>query len=870
MYRWDRLPKGNVGRRDTSNVKLHMRSFKRISEAVALLKTQLKQGTAIDPQAYVELLRRCLKHEDVVATKQVHECIIESGMEQNTQIANNLLMVYLRCGKLQEARRVFDKLENKEIISWNIMIGGYRPQGAIKLYNQMRLEPNEITYLNILKACTTPTALKLGKEIHESIRARGFESDVRVGTALLRMYAKCGRLKEARKVFENLASRNVITWNVMIGAYAQSGYGKEAYELLQEMKQEGLTPDAITYTSILNASASFEALDWVREVHKDIMQAGLASDLQLGNALVHMYAKSGSVHEARQVFDRMTNRDVITWNVMIGACEAVEAYQLFQQMLLSGCKPNSITYTCILNACVSAGASDELKNVHSHLQKAGLESELGNVLIQGYAKTGNTDAARSVFNRMKKRNIITWNVMIGASRDWEAYPLFLQMIQEGVKPNVVTYLSLLKESATRFVKDIHQHIIEAGLESDLRVGSALVHVYAKSNNISEARSVFDRMEHHDVVTWTTMIGAYAENGHGLEAYQLFLQMIQTSAKPNAITYTSILNPSASAGALEWVRDIHHHAHNSGLDSDIRVGSALVHMYAKSGSIEEARAAFNAMEERDLITWNVMIGGLAQHGCGSEALNLFKHMDVKPDGATYVALLSACSHAGLVDEGRAIFTSMDIEPTVVHYTCMVDLLARAGHLEEAKVFIDSMPVKPNAATWGALLGACNSYGNVEIGELAAKERIKLEPEDASTFVMLSNLYASAGKVQEVSLLRTMMQERGVRKEPGRSWIHVYDEVHEFVAGDTSHLESEAIYAELTRLTESIKAEATFRILALCCMILTRRTKRLLCVLIVRSLPLLMDSFILLLMSLFTFSRTFGSVRIAILQRSSYLR
>jgi pentatricopeptide repeat protein len=264
--------------------------------------------------------------------------------------------------------------------------------------------------------------------------------------------------------------------------------------------------------------------------------------------------------------------------------------------------------------------------------------------------------------------------------------------------------------------------------------------------------------------------------------------------------------------LEWVKEVHSHALEAGFESDVRVGNALVHMYAKSGSIEDARLVFDRMEERNGITWNAMIGGLAQHGLGHEALELFRKMDadgVKPDECSFVAVLSACSHAGLLDDGHRLFAAMTqdygIEPTVVHCTCMVDLLGRAGFLEEAKVFICNMPVEPNEATWGALLGACRTYGNVELGELSAKEILKLEPMNPSTYVLLSNIYAAAGKWEEVSMVRSMMQERGIRKEPGRSWIEVDDKIHRFVVGDTSHPEAKQIYAELNRLTERIKAE-----------------------------------------------------------------
>ena len=680
------------------------------------------------------------------------------------------------------------------------------------------------TYVDVLKRCLKEKDLKVAREVHYCIIKSRMEQDKYVASSLLSVYIGCGSLQDARQVFDALAKKGVIHWNVMIGGYVQHNRGKDAMQLFHQMRQEHVQADEITYLSILKACASPLSLKQGREVHVLVRCDGLESDIRVGTALIQMYAKCGSIEEARQAFDNLTNRNVVSWNVMIGAyagsCRGVEAYDLYLKMKEEGFQPNAVTYMSLLNDCASTGALEWVKDVHRHILEGGYESDVrvGSALVHMYAKSGSIEDAAVVFDRMKGRNLITWNVMIGAyagsGRGVEAYELYLKMKEEGFQPNAVTYMSLLNECAStgalEWVKDVHRHILEEGYESDVRVGNALVHMYAKSGSIEDARMVFDRMKERDVITWNVMIGAYAGNGRGVEAYDLYLKM-KEGFQPDAVTYVSLLNDCASTGALEWVKDVHRHILEGGYESDVRVGNALVHMYSKSGSIEDAQLVFERMEKCNVMTWNIMLGGLGQHGRGQDALELFRKMKadgLEPNAYSFVALLSACSHAGLVDEGRQIFCAMKdygVEPTVVHYTCMVDLLGRAGLLEETKRFISSMPVEADAGTWGALLGACRSYGNVELGELAAKEVMKLEPADASPYVLLSNIYAAAGQWDQVAFVRHMMQERGIRKEPGVSWIEISNKVHRFVVGDRSHPEAEKIYDVLNNLSKKLKAE-----------------------------------------------------------------
>lgn len=288
-------------------------------------------------------------------------------------------------------------------------------------------------------------------------------------------------------------------------------------------------------------------------------------------------------------------------------------------------------------------------------------------------------------------------------------------------------------------------------------------------------------------------------------------MVQEAGiEPDEYTFTSILSTCASLASLEQGKQIHAHVVKNMFGSDVFVGSALVDMYAKCGSIDDAQKVFYEMPDQNVVSWNTIIVGCARHGCVKMAQDFFHQMQragIKPDHVTFVGILSVCSHAGLVDEGFDYFDYMTnycrIAPRLEHYTCIIDLLGRAGRLDEAEYLITKAPFEPNALVWRTLLGACRTHGNIDLGRLAAENLLKLEPQDAMTYVLLSNIYAAAGRWDDVSNLREIMKYRGVKKEPGCSWIEVRNKVHVFVVGDRSHPETEAIYQKLDELISQMR-------------------------------------------------------------------
>lgn len=341
--------------------------------------------------------------------------------------------------------------------------------------------------------------------------------------------------------------------------------------------------------------------------------------------------------------------------------------------------------------------------------------------------------------------------------------------------------------------------------------------YAKHGMLPEARVLFEGMGMKDVVCWNVMIDGYAQHGCPNEALVFFRKMMMMmggngngKVRPNEITVVAVLSSCGQVGALECGKWVHSYVENNGIKVNVRVGTALVDMYCKCGSLEDARKIFDVMEGKDVVAWNSMIMGYGIHGFSDEALQLFHEMcciGVKPSDITFVAVLTACAHAGLVSKGWEVFDSMKdgygMEPKVEHYGCMVNLLGRAGRMQEAYDLVRSMEVEPDPVLWGTLLWACRIHSNVSLGEEIAEILVSNGLASSGTYVLLSNMYAAARNWVGVAKVRSMMKGSGVEKEPGCSSIEVKNRVHEFVAGDRRHPRSKDIYSMLEKMNGWLK-------------------------------------------------------------------
>ncbi|CAK9213803.1 unnamed protein product [Sphagnum troendelagicum] len=657
--------------------------------------------------------------------------------------------------------------------SWNRRLAKHVKAGeyekTMELFKQMQkkgMRPDRFTLLPVLNACAGLRALEEGRRAHELIMQTGCEADIFVGSSLVDMYAKCGHMEDALRVFNKMPSRDVVTWSALILGHVKYGQGQKALELFRQMQQEGVHPDGVTYVGVLNACASIMALEEGRCAHEQIIQSGYELDAFVGNSLVDMYVKCGSMEDAWSVFNKMPSRDAVTWTAMIlghvncgqgqkaldifqqmkeegvqpdtvwaVVCwnamifghvkggEGHKALELFQKMLQEGVQPDAITYVGVLNACASIMALEEGRHAHEHIIQSGCESNsfVGSSLIDMYAKCGSMEEASRVFNKLPSRAVVCWTAMIfghvKGGEGHKALELFQKMQQEGVQPDTVTYVGVLNACASIMAleegRHAHEQIIQSGCESNAFVGSSLIDMYAKCGSMEEASRVFNKLPSRAVVCWTAMIFGHMKHGEGHKALELFQKMLQEGVQPDAVTYVGVLNACASITALEEGRRAHEHIIQSGCEADVFVGSSLVDMYAKCGSMEDACRVFNSMPSHDVFSWNALLGGFAMHGQGKEALVHFERMceeGVHPGDVTFVCLLSACSHAGFVDEGLHFYSLMTtvyrIPAKLEHCTCMVNLLGRAGHLQEAENIIQGY-------VW--LSNLCAATGNLELSE-----------------------------------------------------------------------------------------------------------------------------------------------------------
>ncbi|CAL5048495.1 unnamed protein product [Urochloa decumbens] len=510
--------------------------------------------------------------------------------------------------------------------------------------------------------------------------------------------------------------------NVLLRTLARQGSFARVMAVYYDLRARGLVADSFTYPFVLKAIGVMKLSAEGRKAHAAAVKTGFRWDTYTASSLVEMYAMLGRANFARKVFDEMPRRFLVLWNMMIRCyirCgRFTAAVALAEEMERSGATPDRVTLVTAVTACSRAGDLSLGRRIHVYMDAVfGFSLPVANALLDMYTKNGCLEEAEKMFEQMVERNIISWTILVSG--------------------------------------------------------------YALAGQLDKARALFYQCTEKDLILWTAMINACVQHGSFEEALSLFRDMQLQQVEPDRFTVVTLLTCCANIGALDQGEWIHQYAEGRKMKIDAVLGTALIEMYSKCGHVDKALHVFGRMQGRDAAAWTAIICGLATHGQASRALQLFEEMQmskVKPDGITFIGVLSACCHGGLVDEGRRHFQAMKevyrIEPRIEHYSCFVNLLGRAGVLDEAERLINGMPVnKDTMPLFGALLTACKAHGNVEMSEQLTKRIAEQDSPNPSVNVLMSNVYATASRWEEAIRVRSKMTHPTVKKTAGWSSIEV---------------------------------------------------------------------------------------------------
>ncbi|RVW13489.1 putative pentatricopeptide repeat-containing protein [Vitis vinifera] len=620
------------------------------------------------------------------------------------------------------------------------------------------------------------------------------QTDLPESNKQLKELVKTGHLGNARRMFDKMSQKDEISWTTLISGYVNANDSSEALLLFKNMRVEsGLRIDPFILSLAHKACGLNSDVNYGELLHGYAVKTGLVNSVFVGSALLDMYTKNGKIFEGGA-------------GILFGNVEIRVEY-------------DSYTFAIALKACADSGALNYGREIHAQAMKKGFDvsSFVANTLATMYNKCGKLEYGLTLFEKMSMRDVVSWTTIITTlvqmGQEECAVQAFIRMRESDVSPNEYTFAAVISGCANlariEWGEQLHALILHLGLAASLSVENSIMTMYAKCGQLTSSSVIFHEMTRRDIVSWSTIIAGYSQGGHVSEAFELLSWMRMEGPKPTEFALASVLSACGNMAILEHGKQLHAYVLSIGLEHTAMVLSALINMYCKCGSIEEASRIFDAAENDDIVSWTAMINGYAEHGYSREVIDLFEkipRVGLRPDSVTFIGVLSACSHAGLVDLGFRYFNAMSkkyqISPSKEHYGCMIDLLCRAGRLSDAEHMIEAMPFHRDDVVWSTLLRACRVHGDVERGRRTAERILQLEPNCAGTHITLANIYASKGKWREAADIRKLMKSKGVIKEPGWSWIKVKDLVFAFVAGDRSHPQEDGLVGLLSCCASSL--------------------------------------------------------------------
>ncbi|KAK1288684.1 Pentatricopeptide repeat-containing protein [Acorus calamus] len=731
-------------------------------EAFELFEQMLTLGFRPNVSTFVTVIPICTRCGAKCIGRSLHGSAVKSGAFSNQSLVSALITMYTAFGDTRIARAMFNALVMKSVVAWNAMISAYTRTGdpdecfgVFRLMMAADVMPNLVTFVSVLPSCGA-LGFRCAESVHALAIKCGFSRRVHVGTALVAMYSKLGNVEEARRVFRAMPEKNLLSWNSIVSGLVRNGLWDAGFTAFREMRTSpDARPDSVSMVSVLSACARMEDPHLTASVHAFCVKNRLDACVSVSNALLESYADCDRLSISIELFDRMVERDLISWNTLISGHvkngDVDAAIALFKRMFHTGIKFDVVTAIGIL-PCFHGDEELALgMSIHGYSIKMGYASDisLANALISMYCSCSSVEDAELLFHCIPSKNLISWNSLLTGYRNNnlynEAATLFDCMLLENQKPNFVTLLNMSPICETQLQgKSIHAYAIRTGAVSETGLLTSLMRMY-------------NRFERFDL-------------------FLAFDEMRRVDVKPDVVTVLALVSACTEIGNLDLAHCVTSYIQRSGFWRSTCIANALTDAYAKLGSISMARAIFEDIEMKDTFSWSVMINGLGIHGDGVAAIDVFERMKsegVKPDEVTFIGLLSACSHSGLVEEALMLYNSMieefDVMPRREHSACMVDLLGRAGRLNEACEIVKGLPFRPLPSMLESLLGACRCHGNVGLGEEIGRWLVESDGCDAGAYVVLSNVYVGAERWGECSRVRFGMDGMGLRKVAGCSVV-----------------------------------------------------------------------------------------------------
>ncbi|KAL2536855.1 Pentatricopeptide repeat-containing protein [Forsythia ovata] len=695
--------------------------------------------------SYPPLSNTSVKIATLSHLKQFHAKLIQSSLHHHYYWVAQLIDLCTRLhAPPQYARCVFNSVHQPNDFVFTNMLKFYSKLGANSdIFNLF----DDMQKCNIKpNTCIYPALIKVagknGIAFHAHLLKMGLDSDKFIRNAFVNVYGKYGPIGIARELFDEMSERSVADCNVMISAYWNFGDEVEAKWLFDLMPEKNVT----TWTAMVTEYSRMKDMMSARRYFDQMPEKNVIT----WTTMVTGYSRMKDMVNARRYFDQMPEKNVVSWNAILSGYAqngyAKEALSLFDEMLSVGVSPDDTTWVAVISSCSSCGDPSLVESLVKMMNEKGIHRNffVNTAIIDMYAKCGSIEMAKNIFDQLNGyRNVVTWNTMISA--------------------------------------------------------------YTRVGELASARELFDQMPVKNVVSWNSMISGYSQNGQSDLAIELFKEMINKGIMPDEVTVVGVISACGHLGALELGNWVVKFITENQIKLNTSVYNSLIFMYSKCGSMNDAKKFFHEMETRDVISYNTLITGFAAHGNGIETIELLQKMEEEgndPDRITYIGVLTACSHTGLLEEGQEVFKSIK-SPDIDHYACMVDLLGRVGKLNEAKRVIERMPMDPHAGIYGSLLNASRIHKRIDLGEFAANKLFELEPENSGNYVLLSNIYASAGRWEDVERIRALMKKEGVTKTTGWSWTEHGGKIHKFIVGDQSHERSVEIYRVLAAMKKKMR-------------------------------------------------------------------